>query len=504
MRTRENPSDLDHEIVIVGSGFGGMGVAIKLKDMGIDDFVILERADDLGGTWRDNTYPGLAVDVASMAYSYSFEPNPDWSRVYARGPEIWAYADHCAEKYDIKRHIRFGQNVARAVYDEDANTWTVRIDGGTSYVCRYFISATGALVTPKMPNIEGADAFKGKVIHTARRDHEHDLSGERVAVIGTGATAIQLIPEIVPKVKQLDVYQRTPIWLLPKFDGEISDAWKKAFRYIPGLQRLGRLSTNAMFELLVGGGFNHYKGMSWLFNWLERQATAHIRRQVNDPAVQEKLIPDYTFFCKRASFTNDYFPVFNRENVELVTDPIARITESGIVTADGTVREIDTMICATGFSVFEKGVMPGCEVVGRGGKELGQYWEDTRLKAFKGITVPDFPNYFMIFGPYAIASFCYFGMIDAQVRHLSRCLKAAKKRGANCIEVRRSAFDDDFREILKRRESQVLYRGNCASSNTYYYDRNGDGPLLRPATHVGTWFKSHFISMNNYEFASRA
>lgn len=493
----------DHEIIIVGAGFSGIGLGIQLKKNFLHDFVILERAEDLGGTWRDNTYPGLTVDIPSASYSYPFEPNPDWTRVYARGPELKAYADRCADKYDIRRHIRFRKAVKRAVYDEVNNLWQLTMADGETMTARYFVSATGALTDPKMPDIEGVNSFKGKVIHTARWDHQHDLSNERVAVIGTGATAIQLIPEIVEKVARLDVYQRTPIWLLPKFDAIIPERLRTAYRVVPGLQKFARFLCTFLTELWIGVGGVHYKQFPWIYKWLEEQGIKHIRQQVKDPELQRKLIPTYNHFCKRPSVSNVYYPVFNRSDVELITDPIVRITPSGIETRDGKVREIDTLICATGFQVFAPGTVPSCEIVGRGGQEIGDYWTKHRYQAYQGITVPGYPNYFMLFGPYAIASGSYFGMIEIQVRHFLRCLNAASKRAANYVEVKQDAHDADFARVLRQRGNSVLYHGNCATAHTYYYDRNGDGPLLRPVTHLAMWLRSFTFSLDDYVFATK-
>ncbi|MGH7290745.1 MAG: flavin-containing monooxygenase, partial [Myxococcota bacterium] len=295
---------------------------------------------------------------------------------------------------------------------------------------------------------------------------------------------------------------RTPIWLLPKPDVAIGERVKSVFRTVPGAQKAARIGTNVFNELLFGIGFSHYRQFPALYRWLEGMGVAHIRKQVADPATQEKLIPKYTFFCKRPSFSNVYFPVFNRPNVELVTTPIERIAGNAIVTSDGSAREIDVLICATGYSVFEKGIVPAFETYGKEGVEIGAYWNENRFRSFQGISVPGFPNYFMIFGPYSAASASWFGMIDTQVRHLSRCLRAARKRGANYIEVKQQSYEDDFARVQRRRKNQVMFHGNCAQSRSYYYDKNGDVPLVRPATQLGSWLRSHLVSMDNYAFAS--
>jgi cation diffusion facilitator CzcD-associated flavoprotein CzcO len=437
-------AELDHEVVIVGSGFSGLGAAIKLRQIGIEDFTILEKADDLGGTWRDNDYPGLAVDMPSFIYCYPFEMSAHWSRVYPPRDEIKAYADHCAAEYDVRSHIRFGKTVVETTWDPQRTAWLTRLDDGEIVSSRYFVSASGLLVEPKLPEIEGIERFEGKLLHSARWDHDYDLTGKRVAVIGTGATAVQLIPAIVDRVAQLDVYQRTPIWLMGKPDPEIPERWQRRFRRFPLLQRAVRWAINALVELTMGPGFVHYKQFPWLFGWLEKKLIESIRSQVDDPEIQEKLIPKYSFFCKRPSFSNVYYPVFNREHVELVTEPIERIGEGAIVARDEgrTIeRAVDAIVCAS-----------------------------------------------------------YFSMIDTQTRHLARCLREARRRGANYIEVEQAAHDRDFAKVNRRRESMVLYAGRCAGSNSYYFDRHGDAPGLRPVSGLEHYLKSLFFPLRDYTF----
>lgn len=493
-------SGIDYKIIIVGSGFSGIGTAIALRKAGIHDFIILERESDLGGTWRDNTYPGITVDTFSVVYSYSFEPNPNWSRLYAPGSELKEYADHCAKKYGVLPHLRYNKTVVKAVYDEDRNLWTTHLEDGETITSRYFISACGVLVNPKMPEIKGIDSFKGKVIHASRWDHKHDLTDERVAVIGTGATAIQFIPEIVDKVKHLDIYQRTPIWLMPKADRPVTEKRKKAYRTIPYFQKLMRFKNMLQFEKFITLAFVYNKQFPKFNEKIRDIGVAHVRRVVKDPEIQEKLIPKYSFFCKRPSIANNYFPVFNRDDVELITEPISHITETAIVTDDGSTREIDTMICATGFNFFNRNCMPTFEVIGKNNTNLGEFWEKNRFQAYQGATVPDFPNYFMIFGPYSIASPSWFGMIDTQVTHLMRCLNKARRKKANYIEIKQKAHDKDFDLVIKKRARTVLYSGNCAPANSYYFDGKGDAPLIRPVSMFAMWLKSRTFSLRNYTF----
>jgi cation diffusion facilitator CzcD-associated flavoprotein CzcO len=491
---------LDHEVVVVGSGFSGLGVGIQLRRIGVRDFVILEKARDVGGTWRDNDYPGLAVDMPSFIYSYPFEASAEWSRVYAPAHEIKAYADHCAEKYGLRPHLRFDSRVERSVYDEAENLWRTHLASGETLTSRYLVCATGLLVEPRMPDIDGIERFEGRLLHSARWDHDYPLEGKRVAVIGTGATAIQLVPAIVDRVAHLDVYQRTAIWLMGKPDAQVSERTKRLFRAAPFLQTWVRWAINALVEVTMGMGFVRYRRFPWMFDWLEKKLVEQMRAQVDDPEIQEKLIPSYSFFCKRPSFSNAYYPVFNREHVELVTDPIARITKSGIETRDGRRRDVDAIVCATGYSVFERGAMPTFDVIGREGRSLGDLWERERFQAYEGASVPGFPNFFLMMGPYSAAGASYFTMIDTQTHHLARCLREARRRGANCIEVRPEAHARDFARVLRRRDDTVLFAGSCASSNSYYFDAHGDTPGLRPVTGLEHWVRSRFFPLSDYRF----
>ena len=342
-----------HEAIIVGTGFGGMGAAISLKRLGIEDFVMLEREDDLGGTWHVNRYPGLAVDIASVTYSYSFEPNPWWSHWYARGPELKRYAEHVADRYDLRRHMRFGTVVQGAVWDEDAQEWEVRVAGGERLRAAYLVTATGFLSQPKKPDIAGVEDFAGEVLHSARWDDTADLDGKRVAIIGTGATAVQLIPELAKRAAHLTVFQRTPIWVTPKLDRQMPRLVQRLFARVPLTQRSARAVNTAVLEAIMVTGVIHYR-QGKVFNRLaERVAKRHLRRQVDDPELRTKLTPDYSFGCKRPTFSNDYYKTFTRDHVELETTSIERVTPTGVVTTDGREHEIDVLVLATGFDMWD-------------------------------------------------------------------------------------------------------------------------------------------------------
>jgi cation diffusion facilitator CzcD-associated flavoprotein CzcO len=494
------PDVVDTEVLVIGAGFSGIGAGIKLRQAGFHDFTIVEAADDLGGTWRDNTYPGIAVDIPSFTYSFSFLQNPKWSRVFAPGAELKAYADRCADEYDLRSHMRFGTRVERAVFDEVRDLWRVETTHG-SIAARYLITACGGLTQPKLPAIRGIETFCGKVMHTARWDHAHDLRGKQVAVIGTGASAVQVVPSIAPSVASLAVFQRTPIWILPKPDREIPAWLQQAFERVPLAQQAVRMQTSLLFEILLVFGVVYHKQTPWLVRRIEALCRRHLEQQVPDPLLRAKLTPSYGFGCKRPSFSNEYYPALARDNVELVTSPIEEVTPDGIRTTDGAARRIDTLILATGFKVFERGNTPPFEVFGRGGVELGQYWHEQRYQAYEGATVPGFPNLFLVLGPYSTTGSSWFSMVEAQTTHAVRCLAAARARAAPTIEIKRAPHDAFFRHILGRQRSSLLYNNNCDGANSYYFDHHGDAPFMRPSSGLELWWRSRHFDLEHYRFS---
>lgn len=488
-----NDAGCDHDVLVVGAGFGGMGVGIQLQRMGIDDFLIVDRADDLGGTWHVNTYPGLAVDIASTTYSYSFEPNPYWSRLYAPGAELKAYAAHVADKYGLRRHMRFNTSVERAEYDERSATWTVRFTGQEAVTARFLVLATGFLSQPKWPDIPGIRDFAGKVIHTAHWDHDYPLDGKRAAVIGTGATAVQLLPKIAPRLAQLNVYQRTPIWVAPKFNPRIPPGVQAMFARLPLSQRMARYTGSALLELGMVSAALHHRELPFLGRGAERMCLAHLHRQVKDPDLRRKLTPTYSFGCKRPTFANDYYPTFLRDNVELVTDGIDHVEADGIVTRDGKRRVIDTLVLATGYKVWEKGNFPAFDVVGRNGTELGEWWNANGYQSYEGITVAGFPNLFYLASPYAFTGLSYFFTIEGQMKHIARCLGEMRRLGVRRFEVRAGAQARFVEQMKARAGSTVFATGQCATSNSYYFNQHGEASLLRLSpTAVALWRAGHF------------
>ncbi|RDI42153.1 flavin-containing monooxygenase [Nocardia mexicana] len=487
-----------HEVIIVGAGFSGIGVAIKLRENGFDDFLIVDEADGVGGTWHWNTYPGIAVDIPSFSYQYSFEQSSDWSRVYAPGGELKAYAEHCADKYGLRPRIRFGTNISDAEFDTDSSMWRLRTADGGELTARYVIAATGVLTRPKLPEIPGVETFGGLTMHTSRWDHSQDLRGKRVAIIGTGASAVQVIPTIAPDVGQLVVFQRTPIWCLPRPDTTLPAPVRWAMRHLPGGQTLSRLASQTFVELTFPLSAHYYSKLP-LAKLGERTGLAHLRNQVHDPAIRDKLTPRYALGCKRPGFSNEYLATFNRDNVVLETDPIAEITPTGVRTHAGTEHPVDVLILATGFKVMEAGNMPTFGLHGVDGLDLEKWWDENRLQAYEGVSVPGFPNFFSIIGPYGYNGASYFTLIEMQTRHILRLLRHARRTEAGRVEVTRAANDRFFREMLNRRDGQVFWQDSCTLANSYYFDQHGDVPLKPMSTAEAAWRAGHF-DLGDYSF----
>jgi cation diffusion facilitator CzcD-associated flavoprotein CzcO len=489
----------DYETVIVGAGFSGIGTAIKLDKVGLSDYLVIEVGDGPGGTWYWNTYPGIAVDIPSFSYQFSFEQSPNWSRTYAPGHELKAYAEHCVDKYGLRSKIRFNTKVLGADFDEAEDLWRIRTDPGGIVTARFLVNASGVLITPKLPDIDGVDSFAGVTMHTARWDHDQDLTGKRVAVIGTGASAVQVIPEIAPIVKHLTVFQRTPIWCFPKLDVPLSPVARRIMR-IPGGKTVQRILSQAYVELTFALPAQYFTVNPMAKN-MSKVGEAYLRKQVKDPDVRDKLTPRYAVGCKRPGFHNTYLSTFNRDNVRLVTEPIDKITGSGVATEDGETHDVDVLILATGFKVMDTDDLPTYPVTGPGGRSWSSYWDDHRLQAYEGVSIPDFPNFFMVFGPYGYVGSSYFALIETQTHHIARCLKRAHRRRATRVAVTQEANDRYFAEMMRKRHRQIFWQDSCQLSNSYYFDKNGDVPL-RPASTIEAYWRSRRFPLDDYTFSS--
>ncbi|SHF05868.1 flavin-containing monooxygenase [Streptoalloteichus hindustanus] len=485
----------DHQVVIIGSGFAGLGMAIRLRQAGCRDFVVLEKADEVGGTWRDNTYPGCACDVQSHMYSFSFEPNPSWSRMFAEQPEIWEYLRRCVDRYDLRGNIRFGAEVTGCAFDETAGIWHVSLADGRSLTARVVVAGLGPLHVPAFPDVPGLDRFRGVTFHSSRWNHDYDLTGKRVAVIGTGASAIQFVPRIAARVGQLHLFQRTPPWIMPKPDRVMSAVERRLFRRLPFVQRLYR---NAIYWQLESRilGFNVDKR---LVRAAEALSKRHIARQIpDDPALRAAVTPTYTLGCKRVLISDDYYPALTRPNVELVTDGIREVREHSVVTADGVEREVDAIIHGTGFRV---GDVSSLDIVGAGGVELNDLWRREGMQAHLGVAIAGFPNLFMLVGPNSgLGHNSIVFMIEAQARYVVECLRLLDERRAQWMAVRPSV-QDDFNRKVQGRLNRSVWQSGCES---WYLDDQGVNRTLWPGFTFTYWLRTRRVREADYDLVTRA
>ena len=458
-------------IAIVGAGFAGLGAAIRLRQEGIEDFVVFEKNPDVGGTWWDNSYPGCQCDVPSHLYSFSFALNPAWSNTYSPQPEIWAYLRRTAERFGVLPHIRLSTAVLDARWDEATATWRLETSDGV-HTADVLIGANGALSEPATPDLPGLDRFDGTAFHSARWDETEHLAGKRVAVIGTGASAIQIVPRIQPDVAQLHVFQRTPPWVLPHSSRPIRDVERTVYRHVPAAQRLVRALVYWSRELVAYGMTRNPR----MLKPVRRMAIRHMCEQVQDPALRKKLTPSYTPGCKRLLPSNDYYPALTHDNVEVVTDGIAEIRDHSIVTVDGTEREIDVVVLATGFHVTDNPMME--RIRGRDGRSLLERWRAHGAQAYLGTTVPDFPNFFLLAGPNTgIGHTSLVFMIEAQIAYVVDALRTMTARGAATVEVRHEPFVAYNAELQAKMRRTVWNTGGCAS---WYLDAEGRNTTLWP------------------------
>jgi cation diffusion facilitator CzcD-associated flavoprotein CzcO len=487
---------IDHQVVIVGAGFGGMGAAIALQRAGVEDYVILERADDLGGTWYVNHYPGLTVDIPSATYSYSFEPNPHWSHVFARGHELKSYCDQVAANHGLRSHMRFGVTVTAARWDDDEGVWVVTLTDGSSLVTRHLITATGFLSEPALPQIAGIETFEGTIVHTAQWDDSLDLTDRTAAVIGTGATSVQLVPTIAKKLRALTVFQRTPIYVLPKPDLRIPKRAQSLFARFPVTQRASRFIGWATVEALLVGVLHYRKAAN---GTARKLAIRYLHSQIEDPDLRRKLTPEYTFGCKRPTVSTDYFRTFNEPHVHLETAPIERIEPGAIVTADGTRHDIDTLILATGYNLWDLG-FPAFEIVGRDGRNLGKWWREDGFQSYLGSSMPQFPNLLTLDGPWVYSGLSFFQTLEPQMSIIERLFSELRRTGSTRWEVTESAHKAFFARMRDGLRSTVFVRGDCASANSYYFAPNGETPLLRTTNTINTAREAKTFPLSNFTF----
>lgn len=478
----------DVDVAIIGAGFSGLGMAIALQGEGKRTFAVLEKGSDVGGTWYANRYPGCACDVPSNLYSFSFAPNPRWSKAFSPQPEIFEYLRGVADTYNLRKHIRFSTEVAEAKFDDATKLWRLAMRDGTSLTARILVSGQGALTIPAYPNIEGLETFAGKKFHSAEWRDDVSLQGKNVAVIGTGASAIQFIPQIAPLAKHLTVFQRTPPWIIPKLDRTISDDAKARFAKQPWRQKLWRL---LIYTFLESGARNWLKPKGASAN--EKLARRHLEKHVADPQLRAKLTPDYRIGCKRILLSNDYYPTLCRDNVTLETTSIARVDKDAVVLTDGRRVPADVIIYGTGFHVTDRTQDP-FEVIGEGGRRLKDDWKDG-AEAHLGITVTGYPNYFILMGPNTgLGHNSIIYMIESQIAYIMSALRAMDARGLRTLDPKpqaQAAFVDE----INRKVGSTVWSSGCRS---WYLSANGRNTTIWPDYTFKYRYRTRKIDLADY------
>jgi len=476
------------KVAVIGAGAGGLGLAIRLVKSGRRDFVLFEATDGVGGTWRVNTYPGAACDVPSHLYSYSFALKPDWTKTYANQPEILQYFEDCADRFDIRRHLRVHSRITSARWDDARRRWMLRDDAGNSYEADVLVSAIGTFTTPFLPFIAGMDEFAGPCFHSARWEHQHDLDGRRIAVIGTGASAAQIVPELAQTAERVDVYQRTPQWILPRRDKYFTDEQKAEFARSRRAAKKHRDEIFWAFENTIA--FRHGDGVA---DGLKAIALSHIDYRIEDEELKAKLTPDYPFGCKRTLICSDFYKAVVRDNVDLITDRIDRVTKSGIVAADGMERPVDAIVMATGFKATD--YLGGIDVVGTGGRRLHDDWAEV-AHAYMGLTISGYPNFFMMYGPNTNqGGNSIIIILEAQAAYILSALRAMKWRRARAVDVRREVMDAYNRDLADALLGTVWHDG-CQS-----YFKNANGKIATQLPQTSQWYakRTKHFRMKEYE-----
>ncbi|MDQ6697611.1 MAG: NAD(P)/FAD-dependent oxidoreductase [Actinomycetota bacterium] len=470
------------QVAVLGAGFGGLAAAHALAQVGIDDVVIFERSTGVGGVWRANTYPGAACDVPSHLYSLSYAPNPYWSRTYATQPEILAYVEDCYARFDLRRKVRTATEIVSATWQDEGRCWRLRDGNGVEYEAGVFLCAMGMIHTPAFPAIAGMEDFAGTAFHSGHWNHDHDLSGRRVAVIGTGATSVQIVPAIADAAERVVVFQRTPAWIVPRRDEPFTEAQKAQFAAEPEVARRLRDELHVLFESNLSFLRGDPSGTA-----LARVCTEYLDHKVVDPALRAKLRPGYPVGCKRTLISSAFYAALQRDDVELVTEAIERVTADGIRTVDGVERDCDTIVWSTGFRATE--YLRGVEVTGIGGQDLHQKWDGVP-RAYHGMAVPGFPNFFMLYGPNTNqGGNSIILMLEAQAGFIADALATMEASGATEVEVTEEAMDRYTTELLTNLDKTVWTDG-CDS-----YFRTAGGDVVTQIPHTSSWYRdrlSHF------------
>lgn len=484
---REGP-----RVAIIGSGFSGVGLGIRLQQVGFREFTIFEKAERLGGTWRENTYPGAACDTPAFDYCFSFEQKTDWSEKWAPQEEILGYLEHCAEKYGILPHVRFGTEIASARFDAEAGVWRLRTTAGKLVEAEILVTGTGQLNRPNVPAIPGLERFRGECFHSARWNHAYAFEGKDVAVVGNAASAIQFIPQIAPKVRSLNVFQRSANWMLPRRNRAYSEREKWVFSNVPGVARLYRWWIWLLFELR----WPVFRGHRWLARRVEQLAIRSMRAQISDPELQEALVPDYPVGGKRILVSDDYYPALERENVQLVTSGIEEVTADGIRTRDGRQVRADALILATGFETTR--FLAPMHVEGPGGRPLSDAWKEG-AEAYLGLVVPGFPNFFMMYGPNTnLGHNSIIFMLECQISYILDALRKMDRRGLKWIDVRPEVARE-YNEHTQRELRETVW---AQTDRSWYKTRTGRITNNWSGSTVRYWWRTRRADLGDYRTAS--
>lgn len=473
---------------IIGAGFAGIGAAIRLKDQGITDFEIFERGTRVGGTWRDNTYPGAACDIPSRLYSYSFAPNPDWSHTYSASDEILGYIDSMVESSGIAPHIRFGHNVTGVEFDEVAGEWTVNFEGREPVRARTVIVASGPLANASFPKIDGIETYEGHKIHSARWDHDYDFTGKKVAVVGTGASGVQIVPELVKVAKSVKVFQRTPGWVIPRINGSTSGWMKRIYKDVPFAEKIARSAWFWGHESVA-------LGVVWdspFTRVVEALSLANLRMQVKDPWLRRQLTPDFSAGCKRLLMTRDYYPALQADNCKLVTWPISRLSPKGIRTVEGIEHQFDAIVFATGFEVSKQGTP--FPVIGIDGRELSAEWSRGAY-AYRSVAVSGYPNLYFTFGPNSgpghSSALVY---MEAQIDYIVEAISKLLQFGWKSLDVR-PEVQARYNEDIQQRLQSTTWNSGCQS---WYVTDDGFNATMFPG--FATQYVNQLKAVNLHDF----
>lgn len=492
--TASDPANA-HDVLIVGAGFAGIGLAIKLLAEGRSDFVIVEAADDVGGVWRDNVYPGAACDVMSHLYSFSFEPNPKWTRQFAPQREILEYLRWCTEKHQLRRFMRFGARIQRAVFDEKAGCWEAFAEDGRTFRARVLVSGVGNFGRPQLPQISGLETFGGRTLHSAQWDPTVSLDGQRVASIGTGASAIQIVPQLAKTARSLHVFQRTPAWIPPKPDRAIGRLERAVYERVPAAQQAHRQLIYWRNEALGASAFLHAPKIRRL---AEHMARTNLRDAISDPVLRDKLTPRYEIGCKRALPSNEFYPALARPNVELVSEALAEVRGNEVIGQDGTRRAVDAIVFCTGFQIVDQPAP--FEIRGRGGRDLRDAWRE-EARAYLGTTIPGFPNFFVITGPNTgLGHTSMVFMIESQIAYVLDALRTMRARALRWVDVRPEVLTA-FAEEMEARAAGTTWRSGCKS---WYLDRHGKSVGLWPGYTFEYRWRTRRFDFDRYELAHQS